>query len=546
MTNRLTDQWKLPVCIALMLSACLLSPLMPTASLLAQDLPTSDRHKGSDRTAAQEQKPELNTGTLEMAVDDSLYIVGPYDLLVLALYAEGSYVYQIAVTSSGTIVIPGMGEIPAAGLSLAALRSNVQALVNRNFKRAQVKLSLLHARQIKVSVTGAVQRQCVVTLPASSRVSEALQLAGGPIRDTTAMRGIVVRRSDGIQLKGDLTSFYRLGDTRDNPFLMGGDVVYFPRIDERVGVFGEVNYEGHMDFVPGDRLFDCIRMAGGFRSAVYLDSIEIVRYEPDHVTTKTFYLNLTGYPDDDQANILMQSEDLVLVRAIPNFHHQRLVVITGKVKRPGTYPILYGKTRLSQVIERAGGFTEEASLEEATVTRRHNENERDLEFERLSKVQAADMREDEYEYFKARSRERVGQMSVNFKKLFLEHDLSEDIILQENDIIDIPIQKNYVRVIGRVNNPGNVIFHKEWKWDDYIEYCGGFGWRANESDVRVIKSRTGELMDAEKTSSYELEPGDTVWVPEETKTKFWEVAFTTLGVLSQIAGIVGIVIAVSR
>ena len=61
-----------------------------------------------------------------------------------------------------------------------------------------------------------------------------------------------------------------------------------------------------------------------------------------------------------------------------------------------------------------------------------------------------------------------------------------------------------------------------------------------------MKARTGELVDAEKTGDYTLEPGDTIWVPEVPKTKFWEVALTTLSVLSQVAGILGIVIAVTR
>jgi hypothetical protein len=137
-------------------------------------------------------------------------------------------------------------------------------------------------------------------------------------------------------------------------------------------------------------------------------------------------------------------------------------------------------------------------------------------------------------------------MVVDFKRLFLEKDMKEDIILQDNDIIEVPIQKNYIRVIGRVNNPGNVLFQRTWNFLQYVDACKGFGWRANDGDVRVVKARTGELVDAENTGDYSLEPGDTIWVPEVPKTKFWEVALTTLGVLSQIAGILGIVIAVSR
>ena len=212
----------------------------------------------------------------------------------------------------------------------------------------------------------------------------------------------------------------------------------------------------------------------------------------------------------------------------------------------GTYAIDLGTTTLRDVIQRAGGFTDEASLEEAIVVRKTPENERDREFERLQKISPADMQEDEYEYFKARSRERVGQMVVDFKKLFLQGDPTQNIVLQEGDIIEVPRRKDYIRVIGRVNNPGNVIFAEGWTFEQYITAAGGYGWRADDGDVRVVKARTGELVDAEDEGDYELEPGDTIWVPEVPEVKFWEIALTTLGVISQVAGIVGIIIAISR
>jgi polysaccharide biosynthesis/export protein len=222
------------------------------------------------------------------------------------------------------------------------------------------------------------------------------------------------------------------------------------------------------------------------------------------------------------------------------------VLLTGEVRYEGSYSIIQGKSTLRDIVLQAGGFTPNASLEEAVLIRKPPESEKDIEFERLQKIPAADMREDEYEYFKARSREKIGMMVVDFKKLFLHGDLSQDIVLREGDVIEIPKLKNYIRIIGRVNNPGNVIFNPAWNYANYLAAVGGFGWRADKGDVRVVKARTGELVDAEHTDDYELEPGDTIWVPEVPEVKFWQIAFEALGVISQIAGIVGIVIAISQ
>lgn len=511
--------------------------------LRAQTLPGTESRKLKQEEP--ERSIEQAPTVVESVIIDSLYIVGPGDILHLTVFTERFYAYDVVVSSNGRIVVPMIGEISVQNQSLAAVREMLKSVVDRSFRNAELTVSLARPRSIRVSVTGAVQHPGLVTLSATARVTDALQAAGGIIRDTTAIRGIAVRRGTAT-LTADLAAFHRLGDAGANPFLSSGDVIFFPRIDERISVFGAVDFEGHIDYCPGEYLFDYIRLAGGFRSSVFLDSVQIIRFASDNITATSMFLDLRGYPDNQASNILMQPSDFVFLRSIPKFRRHYLVLVKGEAMYPGTYPIEPAKTRLTDIIRAANGFTSEASLEEATVTRKADENERDREYERLSKIPPADMQEDEYEYFKARSRERYGQMVVDFKRLFLEGDAKEDILLQDGDLIEIPIRKNFIRVIGRVNNPGNVIYRESWLYTDYITASGGFGWRANEGDVRVVKARTGELMDAESIGDYTLEPGDAIWVPEEARTKFWEVALTTLGVLSQVAGIVGIVVAISR
>ncbi|MBZ0200361.1 MAG: hypothetical protein K8H86_10870, partial [Ignavibacteriaceae bacterium] len=78
---------------------------------------------------------------------------------------------------------------------------------------------------------------------------------------------------------------------------------------------------------------------------------------------------------------------------------------------------------------------------------------------------------------------------------------------------------------------------------DYIELSGGFGWRALEGDVRVIKAKTGEWIDADDVEK--LEPGDTIWIPEDPPgPKFWDVFTTTLTILGQVASVIAATVAV--
>jgi protein involved in polysaccharide export with SLBB domain len=121
--------------------------------------------------------------------------------------------------------------------------------------------------------------------------------------------------------------------------------------------------------------------------------------------------------------------------------------------------------------------------------------------------------------------------------------MDEDILLKEGDIIDVPQKKNYIIMLGQVINPGNIIYHSEYTYEDYIDLAGGFGWRALEGEVRVIKANTGEWIYADEVDV--LEPGDAIWVPEDPPgPKFWDVFTSSLSVLGQVAAIVAAVMAV--
>lgn len=525
--------------------AALLLMLAALPQVEAQQLGTIPERKEGEKAAPRDLQQQAMP-VVEVPVNDTTYIVGPGDELSINIFGTQFYTFKAVVNSDGSLIIPELGRVYVRSASLKDVREKVRVLLREDVRRADIVVSLARARQVKVTVAGAVQRPGIVVLPATARVSEALEMSGGAIKDTTALRNIVVKRGDGGTVKADLLRYYRVGDLEANPFVSGGDRIYFPPKDRIISVFGAVGIEGRMDFVDGERLFDLIEACQGFRAPAFLDSVEVVRFERDHLSTKRFFLDLRGYPDDQAKNITLEAGDLVLVRSVPKYRMHQLVLVTGEVMYEGSYSIIPGVSTLREIITQAGGFTPNASLEEAVLIRKPPESEKDIEFERLQKIPAADMQEDEYEYFKARSREKIGMMVVDFKKLFLHGDESQDIKLREGDVIEVPKLKNYIRIIGRVNNPGNVIFNPQWSYVDYLNAVGGYGWRADDGDVRVVKVRTGELVDADNFGDYELEPGDTIWVPEVPEVKFWEIAFEALGVISQIAGIVGIVIAISQ
>jgi protein involved in polysaccharide export with SLBB domain len=141
----------------------------------------------------------------------------------------------------------------------------------------------------------------------------------------------------------------------------------------------------------------------------------------------------------------------------------------------------------------------------------------DLEYERLKKIPVSDMKSYEYEYFKTKSREKSGRVSVDFVKLFKGKDQSEDILLKNGDEIFIPKISLVIKVSGRVVNPGYLTYEPGKDYLYYIKKTGGFSWRADKGKIKLIKGVTGEWTKPNKS----IEPGDNIWVPEKPERHYW-------------------------
>jgi polysaccharide biosynthesis/export protein len=124
----------------------------------------------------------------------------------------------------------------------------------------------------------------------------------------------------------------------------------------------------------------------------------------------------------------------------------------------------------------------------------------------------------EYEYFKIKSRSRVGRVAVDFNGLFGNRDLTKDIPLRNSDIVTIPRKRQVVSVSGEVANPGFLTYVPGKDYNYYIATAGGYSDQAGRNNVSIIKTATGEWKKAKKGKG--LEPGDTVWIPEKKKHNY--------------------------
>lgn len=475
----------------------------------------------------------------EGSIDPDEFMLGPGDKIFVSISGLEEIAFNLVIDQEGNLYIPKVGGIDLKNSTLSEGKKNIISTINKYYKNVDIFVTLADFRKIKVSLVGNVKKPSSHILSANARLMDIITVSDG-LAETSNYRNIKILSRNGEQKTYDLLSFLRYGDKSDNPYLSEGDVVIVDKVDKIVTIYGEVKYPGIYEFVEGETVSELFNLAGGFTLKAKTDTIEVVSFDTEGSKQVSNYFSFYQLNNN---SIKLKGQDRVIVRQKPEYYLDRYVRVDGFVKYPGWYKIIKDNTTLKDMLQEAGGFLNDASLSEASLTRNIGITQEDPEFERLKQIPRADMTDDEYDYLKAKSRERVGRVVVNFEKLFVDNDLKENVVLKYGDVIDIPEAKNYITLLGQVVNPGKVVYKEDLTYEDYIELAGGYAWRALDDEVRIVKANTGEWIEAEDIDA--LEPGDTIWIPEDPPgPKFWDVFTAALQVTGQIAAVIAATVAV--
>ncbi len=493
---------------------------------------------------------KLNAGLLEKEIDPEKYIVGPNDIFSILINTSKTIQFKAPVSPSGVILLRGIGGVDVKENTLAEATDKMIKKIKSVYNTEEVYVVLEDIRKFKVVVSGTVGKPSTVQATAAERVNEAIDKAGG-LKFNGSLRNITLYRDESnTRINVDLLKFYKLDDKTQNPTLLGGDhIIVAPSADNiLIGIYGEIPSEGEFEFMDGDSLSTLIKFAQGFLQSSNLDSVEVVRMNPTGLEHK--YLDLNSWrhilfsssklPND----MRLQSGDRVYIRKKYDWSETQYAVIDGEILYPGKYAIDEEHDKVYDLIKRAGGFTEYASLDHIEFIRQEELEIKDLEMERLSKMLPSEMSESESRYFQAKKTEKKGSMAIDFRELLNDSSNINNIKLRNKDSIIVTKKKYHINVQGRVNNPGLITYQAGYNYLDYINAAGGYGFRADESETIVTKQK-GEQFLAENLD-YKLEPGDVILVPPEKEYSFTDLFTQSLTVVTQLVSIVAIVITISK
>jgi len=485
---------------------------------------------------------------LESPVDPDNYHIGPSDGIQVNLWRSPPLSYSLTVTPEGTLIVPMVSEIKVADMSLRQAKVKVIDEIRKKYITGDVTVTLVMPRSVVVTVTGRVQSSGAFTLGATNRVDRAINQAV-PLPDASQRNITLHRRSDGSEIRVDIPMYYATRRDEWNPYVREGDVIVVNSsiaVKNVIAVYGAVNSPGRFEFVPGDSITEAIRLAQGFNRLAKTDSVELSRFGASENLISTQIVNLREIMEGERPDVILEPGDRIVVKEMIELRQDYRVTVTGEVLYPSVYPVTRNSTRLSELLRRAGGMTEFADLKSSELIR-HSIPLSGIETERLLSLRGDVTAEDSADYYIETSlRIRKEIVNVDFERLIVHGDSTQDVILQDEDLIVIPSIKKTIYVFGQVVTPGHIPFVSGEDPGYYIKKAGGFTDRARKGDLRIIKCKTKQWLSPGET---EVEEGDYIWVPRDpdrTFSYYMLIASQAASILSVVIGIGVIIIQVTK
>jgi polysaccharide biosynthesis/export protein len=395
---------------------------------------------------------------------DENYRLGSGDVLVLILTGDVEQVYTLNVTREGFVVIPQVGQVYVANLTVGQLEDQLFARLRRVYSgvrrgpsaTTKFQISVARLRNIQVFVAGDVVRPGAYQMSASGTVLTALYSAGGPTSNGS-FRRVDVRRGGKLVDSLDLYDYLLHGINASDIRLQSGDVVFVPVHRGLVKVAGEVTRPAVYEVMPQETLRDLIQFAGGFGPAAYQSRVRIHRILPPEARGGAGRARVVVDVGPEQfaggnvPAVPIESSDSVTVLEVAN-RLRGYVTVRGNVWVEGQVGFTPGM-KLSEAIRMAGGPKPDVYLDRVLVSRTNDDSTR-----------------------------------VQLRSAFADSTgkPTDDLALQDEDEIRVfsrasflPVR--YVTVVGAVRNPGRVPYRDGMTMRDLVLLANGV---TEDADLR--------------------------------------------------------------
>jgi polysaccharide export outer membrane protein len=158
------------------------------------------------------------------------YVIGPSDVLRITVWKNPELSTETVVRPDGTITLPVIGELRAAGRNAADLQKEATQRAGQLVNDAVVTVSVVEVNSYRFTVAGNVENPGLFSSRYYLTVSDAIALAGGPNRYASTSDVVIVRNGPrGLQrLRVDYEGILAGKNPEQDVVLRAGDAIRVP------------------------------------------------------------------------------------------------------------------------------------------------------------------------------------------------------------------------------------------------------------------------------------------------------------------------------
>jgi protein involved in polysaccharide export with SLBB domain len=382
------------------------------------------------------------------------YILKPRDEIHVDIWGDLNLHYALPLSADGFIIIPEAGRISLNGLTYAEAKKKILNHLactyaffidaeNPGAGKAPVDITLGKTAGLNVFVTGEVKRLGSVNINGINASLVSILRKSG-IRDQASTRRIELKKLDGKVYVFDLYDFLLKGNLPlAFKYLNDGDIIFVRLRDKDVNMTGSIRRPGRYELLPGEKLDDAIRIAGGVLSSAQKE-IRIFR-KANGTSDKV----INEIDTEIGSNCELQDQDVIDISGLNDAEEKYYVTVLGEVKHPSNYAY-FKNEKVNELIARCGGVSDEAFLEGS-------------QFFRNDSLTIVDLP----------TALRDTQSACNFS-------------IMPGDRIIVPRPNSFIMVKGAVISPVGIAFEKGKTVDYYISKAGGYKDDADQANVTIV------------------------------------------------------------
>lgn len=468
------------------------------------------------------------------------YKIAIGDIINIKLWGAVELQQKSSVDSQGNIFIPQVGVINLLGVSNKDLVNIIQNKVRNTYKSNVYSYADMDTYQnISVFVTGNVNKPGLYEGLSSDSLIQYIDKAGGINLEYGSFRNIQILRNNQLIKQIDLYDFL-LNGKLDYSMFKNGDVILVKQINGYASASGDVLKPYRFELGENLKTLNDLAILSNAKPTatnaiiksydennklrinaykksefenVYINNADEVEFRPDYTADK---INIKIEGEHNSLHSLVLDKGTTLQEALSLLNMNDLSNKQAVQVYRKSVAALQKKLIEAQLkeLETLALTTTSATSEEAKI--RDNWGTNILKF-----------------IERARAIEPKGQIVIDDEKLY------SSIVLENDDVINIPSKNNLVVIQGEVALPGAFIHQDKLKIKDYIKMAGDLNTRADKKRILLIhangkadKISLGTFSSDKNAKVYE---GDSVLVLPKIETYNLQVTGVITQILYQIA-----------